>query len=100
MNGDTRDEQIGRAYRTKVANRQRLALINSELSSFSTLFKKAASQLECLLANERSELNSVLSQIDINRTLQLLAEREQLIRRINAANKDLKKLGVGSAVSD
>ena len=94
MDADTRDERIGRIYRSKAAKRQRLAFINSELSSTSVLFKKAHAQLECLLGNERSELHSVLSQIDISRTLQLLAEREQLIRQINAANQEFKNLGV------
>jgi hypothetical protein len=94
MSTNSKDEQIGRIYRIKTTNRQRLAFINSELSSISMLFKKASSQLECLLANERSEVNSVLGQIDIHRTLQLLAEREQLIGYINSANEELKKLGV------
>lgn len=58
------------------------------------LFKKAHTQIECLLANERSELHSVLSQINVERTLQLLAEREQLMRQINSANEELKRLGV------
>ena len=95
LNADSKVEQIGHIYRAKTANRQQLAFINSELSAIGVLFKKASSQLECLLANERSALNSVLSQIDINHTLQLLAEREQLIRRINAANQQLKNLGTG-----
>ena len=99
MNADTKDEQIGRIYRAKMANRERLAFINSELSSISVLFKKASSQLDCLLANERSEVNSVLSQIDINHTLELLAEREQLIRRINSANQELKRLDSRRAIS-
>ena len=94
MSTHSRDEQIGRIYRIKRTNRQRLSFINSELSSTSALLKKASSQLECLLANERSEINSVLSQIDTNRTLQLLAERQHLIQQINLANEELKKLGV------
>jgi ABC-type transporter Mla subunit MlaD len=89
-----KDEMIGRVYRAKTANRQRLAFVNSELNAIALLFKKASSQLECLLANERSELNSVLSQLDINRTLQLLAEREKLNRDIHSANEELKRLGV------
>lgn len=89
-----KDEMIGRIYRAKTANRQRLAFVNSELSGIAVLFKKASSQLECVLANERSELNPVLSQVDINHTLQLLAEREQLTREIHSANEELKRLGV------
>jgi SMC interacting uncharacterized protein involved in chromosome segregation len=85
---------IGRIYRAKAANRQRLAFINSELSRIAVLLKKAGTQLDCLLGNERSDLHSVLSQLDINRTLQLLAEREQLTREINSANEELKRLGV------
>ena len=58
------------------------------------LFKKAHSQLECVLGHERSELHSVLSQINIEHTLRLLAEREQLMRQIDSANEELKRLGV------
>ncbi len=94
METTNKDELIGRIYRIKTSNRQRLAFINSELNSIAVLFKKASSQLECLLANERSELHSVLSQIDVNHTLQLLAEREELIRQIQSANEKLKSLGV------
>jgi ABC-type transporter Mla subunit MlaD len=89
-----KDEMIGRIYRAKTANRQRLAFVNSELNGIAGLLKKASSQLECLLANERSELHSVLSQLDINRTLQLLAEREKLNRDIHSANDELRRLGV------
>ena len=94
MNSPSKDEMIGRIYRTKTAHRQRLSFINSELSGIAVLFKKAHSQLECLLSHERSELHSVLSQISIEHTLQLLAEREQLMRQINSANEELKRLGV------
>ena len=94
MNSANKDEMIGRIYRRKTARRQRLSFVNAELSSIAVLFKKAHSQLECLLGHERSDLNSVLSQINIERTLQLLAEREQLTREINSANEELKRLGV------
>lgn len=94
MSSASKDEIIGRIYRTKAAHRQQLAFINSELNAIAVLFKKASCQLECLLAHERCELHSVLSQINIDHTLQLLAEREQLTRRIAAANEELKRLGV------
>ncbi len=94
MSTPNKDEMIGRIYRAKTANRQRLAFINSELSRISVLLKKGSSQLECFLANENSELHSVLSQLDINRTLQLLSEHEQLTRDIHTANEELKRLGV------
>lgn len=94
MNTANKDEMIGRIYRAKTADRQRLAFINSELSGIAGLLRKASSQLECLLANERSELHSVLSQLNIGSTLQLLAEREQLTRNIDTANEELKRLGV------
>ena len=61
MSTASKDERIGRIYRTKRFNRQRLAFINSELGGIAVLLKKASSQLECLLANERSELQPVLS---------------------------------------
>lgn len=94
MDTPNKDELIGRIYRAKTTNRQRLAFVNSELTRIGTLFKKASSQIECLLGNERSELHSVLSQLDIGRALQLLAEREQLTRDIHSANEELKRLGV------
>jgi hypothetical protein len=94
MSSASKDEMIGRIYRTKTAQRQRLAFINSDLNGIAVLFKKASCQLECLLANERSDLHSVLSQINIEQALQLLAEREQLLRQIQAANEELKRLGV------
>jgi hypothetical protein len=94
MNPVNKDEMIGRIYRAKTGNRQRLAFVNSELSGIAVLLKKASSQLECVLANERAGLNSVLSQLDINHTLELIAEREQLTRDIQSANEELKRLGV------
>lgn len=90
----SQDEKIGRIYREKKANRQRLAYINSELTGISVLLKKASSQLECLLAHERNELSPVLSQINIDRVLELLAHREQLTREIDSANQELRRLGV------
>jgi hypothetical protein len=89
-----KDELIGRIHRTKTANRQRLAFVNSELSGIAVLLKKASSQMECLLANERCELHSVLSQLNIDRILQLLSERDRLTRDIQSANEELKRLGV------
>jgi len=89
-----KDEMIGRIYRTKTGHRQRLAFVNSQLGEIAVLLKKAGTQIDCVLANERSELNSVLSQLNIDQTLQLLAEREQLLRNIHSANEELKRLGV------
>ena len=93
MSGLKKQEEIGRIYRTQSVNRERLAFINSELSGVSVLLKKASSQLECLLAHERSDINAALSQIDINRVVQLIAAREKLMRDIDAANEQLKRLG-------
>jgi len=94
MDNREQDEQIGRIYRHKTDHRKRLAFIDSELANFVNLFRKAASQLEALLAKEHSELNSVLSQIDVDHILRLIAEREQLHRKISDANDQLRKLGV------
>ena len=93
---DTReqDELIGRIYRHKTENRKRLAFIDAELSDAAQLFKKAASQVECLLARERSELESVLSKISIDRVLKLVAEREEIYRKLAQANDELRRLGV------
>lgn len=93
MTGQERDEKIGRIYRHKTADRHRLSFIDAELSNAACLFKKASSQLEALLAGERSEIDSVLSRIDVNRLLELLAEREQIQRRIADANDELRELG-------
>lgn len=94
MDTHNRDELIGRIYRHKTEYRKRLAFIDAELSGAAELFKTAASQLECLLAGERSDWEPALSKLDVNRTLKLLAEREQIYRRIAEANQQLKHLGV------
>lgn len=94
MNTREQDEQIGRIYRHKTDHRKRLSFIDAELGHTVTLFRKAASQLECLLAKQPAELNSTLSQLNINRVLGLLAEREQLHRKISDANEQLRQLGV------
>lgn len=93
MTGHERDEKIGRIYRHKTADRQRLSFIDAELSNAACLFKKAASQLEALLAREPSEADSALSRIHVDAILQLLAERDQIQRRIADANDELRELG-------
>jgi uncharacterized protein YPO0396 len=94
MNKHQQDELIGRIYRHKTEDRKRLAFIDAELSDAAQLFKKAAAQLECLLARERSELEPVLSKISIDQVLKLIAEREQIYRRLAQANQELRRLGV------
>ncbi|HEX3683003.1 MAG TPA: hypothetical protein VHU83_10715 [Bryobacteraceae bacterium] len=94
MHTPENDELIGRIYRHKTADRKRLAFIEAELSDAAQLFKKAASQLECLLARQRSELEPVLAKLDINRVLQLVGEREQIFQRFADANEQLRRLGV------
>jgi hypothetical protein len=94
MNTREQDEQIGRIYRHKTDHRKRLSFVDAELSGAVNLFRKAATQLECLLAKQPSEVTSALSQLNIERILRLLAEREQLQRKISDANEELKRLGV------
>lgn len=94
MTSREHDEQIGRIYRHKTDHRKRLAFIDSELGNAVNLLRKASSQLEAVLANERSELNSTLSQLNIDQLLRLLAEREELKRRISEANSELRRRGV------
>ena len=94
MNSREQDEQIGRIYRHKTDDRKRLAFIEAELGNTVNLFRKAASQLESLLAQQPAELNSVLSQMNVDHVLALIAEREQLQRKISAANDQLRRLGV------
>lgn len=94
MKTPQKDELIGRIYRHKTEDRQRLAFIEAELSDAAQLFKKAASQLEALLDRQRSELEPVLAKLDIDRVLQLVAEREQIFQRFVDANEQLRRLGV------
>jgi uncharacterized protein YPO0396 len=94
MDTHQHDELIGRIYRYKSEDRKRLAFVDAELSDASQLFKKAASQLESLLAGERSEIEPVLAKLNLDRILKLLAEREQIQRRLAAANEQLRRLGV------
>ena len=94
MSSHQQDELIGRIYRYKTADRNRLSFIDAELSTAACLFKKASSQMEALLARQPSEIDSVLSRIDVDRILQLLAERAQIQRRIAEANEQLRGLGV------
>ncbi len=94
MNSREQDEQIGRIYRHKTDHRQRLTFIDAELGNIVNLLRKAASQLECLLMKQPSELNSTLSQLNVDYILKLIAEREQLHRKISDANGQLKRLGV------
>lgn len=93
MTGPEQDEKIGRIYRHKTADRHRISFIDAELSNAACLFKKASSQLEALLAAEPSEVDSALSRIDVDRILELLAEREQIQKRIADANNELRELG-------
>jgi hypothetical protein len=94
MTTHRQDELIGRIYRHNSEDRKRLAFIDAELSDAAQLFKKAAAQLECLLARERSELEPVLSKLNIDRVLKLLAEREQICRRLTQSREELRRLGV------
>jgi hypothetical protein len=94
METQNRDELIGRIYRHKTEHRKRLAYIDAELRNAVELFQTAASQLQCLLAGERSDLEPALAKLDVNRVVKLVAEREQLYRRIADANQQLKQLGV------
>lgn len=94
MSNRPNDELIGRIYRHKTEYRKRLAFIDAELSDASQLFKKAAAQLESLLAHERAEVEPVLAKVNVDRILKLLAEREQIFDRLAQANQDLRRLGV------
>jgi hypothetical protein len=94
MDTHNRDELIGRIYRHKAEYRKRLAFIDAELSDAVGLFKTAASQLQSLLAGERSDLEPVLSKLNVDGVLKLVAEREQICRRLAEANQRLKQLGV------
>ena len=94
MNTGQQADQIGRIYRQKKDHQKRLCFINAELGSTANVLRKAASQLEALLDSQPSELNSALSQLDVNHVLELLAEREQLQRKISHANETLRRFGI------
>ncbi len=94
MNNHPENERIGRIYRHKTEYRKRLSFIDAELSDASQLFKKAAAQLECLIAQERSEVEPVLAKVNVDRILKLLAERAQICERLSEANEQLRRLGV------
>lgn len=93
MRDSERDEKIGRIYRHKTADRQRLSFLDAELSNAACLFKKVSSQLEALLARQPADVDSVLSRVNVDYLLRLLAERQQIERRIAEANEQLHNLG-------
>jgi hypothetical protein len=93
MDTQDKDELIGRIYRQKAEARKRLAFIEAELSDAARLFKTAASQLECLLARERCDLEPVLAKLNVDYVVKLVAEREQIFRRLAEANDQLRRLG-------
>ena len=94
MDRNDRDELIGRLHRYKADYRKRLAFIDAELSNAAEVFQAASSQLHCLLAGERSDAEPALSKVDVTRVLNLMAEREQICRRIADVNQQLKQFGV------
>lgn len=89
------EEAIGKVLRHRDSDMQRLSFVNAELSQSARNLKTAASQLELLLDQKPSEVHSVLSRVNINHVLKLLAEREQLCNRIGEANAHLKRLRSG-----
>lgn len=87
------DEIIGRICRQESADRKALAFVDAQLSDTANLFRKAATQIDCLLANEPSELGPALAKINMDHILKVLAQRQQLQRRLADAHALLKLHG-------
>jgi hypothetical protein len=93
MSTEDRDEMIGRILRQQTEDRKAIAFIDAELSDAANSFKKAATQIECLISRESSDVGSALSRINMDKIFNRLAQREQLQRRLETANEHLKRLG-------
>ncbi len=96
MNSPQHEEAVGKLYRQRDADSKRLSFIKAELSDAAVCLKTAASQIEALLSSQRSEVQPAIANIDMHRILRLLAEHEQLQRRMAEANQQLRRLGVRS----
>lgn len=93
METHNREEMIGKIYRQQAEFRKAVSFIDAELSDAAGNFKKAATQIECLIADRPADVGPALSKINTDRILKILAERERLQRRLGDAREQLKRLG-------
>ena len=82
----------GKLLREERGAHERRAYVDAELSDAATLFRKAATQVESLLADERSTATSALSKINMAHILSMIAERDVLQRKIAAAHAELQRM--------
>jgi hypothetical protein len=68
-----------------------LAFINAELRLIADLFKEASSQIQNLVDHKPAYVGSVLSKINVDRTLNLLSELEELQRTLSTCEAQLRK---------
>jgi len=87
-----RELAAGKLIREERDAHERRAFLDAELSDTATAFRRAATQIECLLADSRSSLSPALSKINMKHILAVLAEREVLQRKISAAHTELQRL--------
>lgn len=90
-----RNLAIGKLLREEREAHQRRAYVDAELSDAASLFQKAATQLESMLAGNPSSISSVLSKIRMENILALIGEREVLDRKISGVHAELQRLRVG-----
>jgi hypothetical protein len=87
-----RDLAVGKLIREERDAHERRAYLDAELSDAATAFRRAATQIECLLADNRSCVSPAMSKINMKHIVALLAEREVLQRKIHAAHAELQRL--------
>ena len=93
MEAHDRDEMIGRIYRQQADFRKAVSFIDAELSEAAAAFKKVATQIECLISHQPSDVGSALSRINADRIIKIIGERERLQRRLADTREQLKRLG-------
>jgi hypothetical protein len=86
-------EAAGRIYRYRKTDRQALDYIDAEISEATNNLRIAATQLENLLTDDRSDVGPALAKIDMPGLLRNLADREVLQRKLADCERALRKLG-------
>jgi hypothetical protein len=89
---ENREQTIGKLMRDMRDAKQRRDIVDAELSQFAGTLRTAATQIEALLVGQRCCTGSPLSRLDMDRVMQLLADREALQRKIGGMQDELKRL--------
>ena len=92
MTATEKEQAVGKLLREERDAHTRCAYVDAELSDAATLFQKAATQIEAMLANDPASVTSALSRINMNHVIAMLGEREVLQRKINAAHVEINRL--------